>query len=197
MSLAHAVTQASVLPAWPRRCTGAVQSRPYCCIAAPSSAVGRGSPAPQSSPRELWQHRGDRPWLSRVRGLCCQGCPTSKPQRTVGDGDEQGTGCLLARGSQNYPPRTLVLCQGVSCKDSGKHQGVQTFQFPEPNVSGLSCWFCHLFPWKSGLCTLLQPLLLLYQPGDPGSAIPSPPGSSHHSCGFLLHPQRFLGVHLP
>lgn len=128
MSLAHAVTQASVLPAWPRRCTGAVQSRPYCCIAAPSSAVGRGSPAPQSSPRELWQHRGDRPWLSRVRGLCCQGCPTSKPQRTVGDGDEQAAQGVCWHGAartilpvplfcaREFPARILGSIKG--CKRS-------------------------------------------------------------------------------
>ena len=49
-SPADAVTEASVLPARPlvlcRRCA----VRQYCCIAAPSSAVGWGSPAPQRSP---------------------------------------------------------------------------------------------------------------------------------------------------
>lgn len=31
---------------------------------------------------------------------------------------------------------------------------VQMFPVPEPNVSGLRCWFCHLLPWKSDLRTL-------------------------------------------
>lgn len=130
-------------------------------------------------------------------GCAAKAAPPANPNRLLVIGMNRRHRVFAGAGQPELSPCTLALCQGVSCKDSGKHQGVQTFQFPEPNVSGLSCWFCYLFPWKSGLCTLLQPLLLLYQPGDPGSAIPSPPGSSHHSCGFLLHPQRFLGVHLP
>lgn len=68
---------------------------------------------------------------------------------------------LLARGSRNCLPRARALCQGISCKDSGKHQGAQTFPVPEPNVSGLSCWFCHLLPWKLGVCPLLGTLASL------------------------------------
>lgn len=68
---------------------------------------------------------------------------------------------MLARGSRNYLPRAPALCQGISCKDSGKHQGAQTFPVPEPNVSGLSCRFCHLHPWKLGLCPLLGTLASL------------------------------------
>lgn len=38
---------------------------------------------------------------------------------------------------------------------------MQTFPVPEPNVSGLSCPFCHLLPWKLGLCPLLGTLASL------------------------------------
>lgn len=82
--------------------------------------------------------------------------------------------------------RTILPCPcsvpGSVRRDPGERHGVQTFPVPERNVSALSCWLCHLLPWKSGFCPLLGPFCFFHQPGDRSSGSPSLSESSHRSA---------------
>lgn len=70
---------------------------------------------------------------------------------------------------------------------------MQTFPVPEPNVSGLSCWFCHLLPWKLGLCPLLEHLLSISQVA-PALSVPHPWGLYITRVVSSCIPSSFLGL---
>lgn len=169
-------------PPQPRSLLLAERRRRYRCIAAPSSAAGWGSSAPNAHPRAAAAPLGTGPGCPVSLGRAAKSNLPGNPDRLLVMGRKGRHSVVRWPGAV----RTAVLCPpsvpGSVRRGPGERQGVQMFPVPERNVSGLGCWLCQLLPWKLGFCPLLGPFCFFHQPGDRCCGSPLLSQSSHHSA---------------